>query len=140
MQDLRDSIEGPDEENEDQQLDLTIPVVNTQQNPDNQHHQSEIDTYRQFLNTAVPDYQSYFVLSAFVTSVKPVPVRAFVAHPFYPMAKTYQQLLISVTTTNSTLAPGSSSYYAENLGMASTSILYHIQPAVACTQAPAATA
>ena len=120
LHDLRGSIEGSDKENEDQQPDLTIPAGNTQQNPDNQQHQSEIDAYRQFLNTVVPDYQSYFAPSAFVTPVKPVPVRAFTTHPFYPMAETYQQLLTSVTATNSTLAPGSSSYYAKNPAMAST--------------------
>ena len=37
LPDLRDSIKGPDEENEDQQPNHTIPAATTEQNSDNQH-------------------------------------------------------------------------------------------------------
>ena len=56
LQDLRDSIEGPEEENEDQQIghtanegqqpNHTTTAANTQQDPTHRRHQSEIDTYR----------------------------------------------------------------------------------------------
>ena len=67
LQDLRDSIEGPEEENEDQQIghtenedqqpNHTMTAANTQQDLTHRHRQSEIDTYRQFLNTAALEHQ-----------------------------------------------------------------------------------
>ena len=138
QQDLCDSIEGPEEENEEQQIghaanegrqpNHTTTAANTQQDPAHQHRQSEIDTYRQYLNTTALEHQQYYAPSAFVTLVKPIPVQAFATHPLYPIAESYQQLLTLVTPLNSALVLGLSScqnQYAKNPAMASTSILHH---------------
>ena len=100
LQDLRDSIEGPDEENEGQppdqatnksrQLNHTTTAANTQQDPIYQHRQSKMDTYQQFLKATVLEYQYYYTISTFVTPVKPVSVRAFATHPLYPTVEYYQ--------------------------------------------------
>ena len=73
-----------------------------------------------------------------MTLVKLVPLRAFATHPLYPMAKSYQQLLTSVTSMNTALAPSPLSHYnqsAKHPVMASASILHHTQPVKTSTQA-----